>query len=388
MPSVGRRCSAEPTADGRPVGIVPAADVQSAEARRTGGRTAAGSCWRSGGWIRTVPPIGSYRRTSDFRVSPTDPDATPMRTGDGTALGYHDHYVVDGGKRAHHPRGARDPGRRHGERAAAGPALAGLLPAQAAAAPGDRRHHLRHGREHRRARGRRHPGVLPAARFRPAHAVLRQGRVHLRRRARCVPLPAGAAAAAPQDQVHRGRGASTGPTPRPATRVPSKRSARPATTAASCTGPSTRTTSTRCAATTPPRPTRRRCANGRSGSSRSLPKRRSGMAYAGSACAACMNANIQGLLIAAGQNLKRFLAATGWGRRHAPCGSLVALPREPRRLAGDLVSPAPSCGEADRFASAQRIPAAAPAARDFFNRQAHYRPHQTPRQISNGESST
>jgi hypothetical protein len=41
-----------------------------------------------------------------------------------------------------------------------------------------------------------------------------------------------------------------------------------------------------------------------------------------------MNANIQGLLIAAGQNLKRFLAATGWGRRHAPCGSLLALPRE------------------------------------------------------------
>jgi hypothetical protein len=45
-----------------------------------------------------------------------------------------------------------------------------------------------------------------------------------------------------------------------------------------------------------------------------------------------MNANIQGLLIAAGQNLKRFLAATGWGRRHAPCGSLLALPREPWRL--------------------------------------------------------
>jgi hypothetical protein len=37
------------------------------------------------------------------------------------------------------------------------------------------------------------------------------------------------------------------------------------------------------------------------------------------------------LLIAAGQNLKRFLAATGWGRRHAPCGSLVVLPREPWR---------------------------------------------------------
>ena len=42
--------------------------------------------------------------------------------------------------------------------------------------------------------------------------------------------------------------------------------------------------------------------------------------------------NIEGLLIAAGQNLKRFLAATGWGRRHAPCGSLVAILGEPARL--------------------------------------------------------
>jgi hypothetical protein len=30
-----------------------------------------------------------------------------------------------------------------------------------------------------------------------------------------------------------------------------------------------------------------------------------------------VNVNIKGLLVAAGQNLKRFLAATGWGRRHA-----------------------------------------------------------------------
>src|SRR5918999_300377 len=41
-----------------------------------------------------------------------------------------------------------------------------------------------------------------------------------------------------------------------------------------------------------------------------------------------LNANIQGLLVATGQNLKRFLAASGWGRRHAPCGSLVALSGE------------------------------------------------------------
>lgn len=43
--------------------------------------------------------------------------------------------------------------------------------------------------------------------------------------------------------------------------------------------------------------------------------------------------NIEGLLVAAGQNLKRWLAATGWGRRHAPCGSLVAVSTEARQLA-------------------------------------------------------
>jgi transposase len=42
---------------------------------------------------------GPYRRTADFRVSTTDPDATPMPAGEGrTRLGYQDHYVVDGGR--------------------------------------------------------------------------------------------------------------------------------------------------------------------------------------------------------------------------------------------------------------------------------------------------
>jgi hypothetical protein len=36
---------------------------------------------------------------SEWKVSTTDPDATPMRTGARTTLGYHDHYVVDGGRR-------------------------------------------------------------------------------------------------------------------------------------------------------------------------------------------------------------------------------------------------------------------------------------------------
>src|SRR5437588_988556 len=43
---------------------------------------------------------GYYQRTSDLRISTTDPDATPMRLkGGGTHLGYHTHYVVGGGKR-------------------------------------------------------------------------------------------------------------------------------------------------------------------------------------------------------------------------------------------------------------------------------------------------
>jgi transposase len=41
-----------------------------------------------------------YQRITDNRISPTDPDATPMQssTGGGALLGYRDHYVVDGGK--------------------------------------------------------------------------------------------------------------------------------------------------------------------------------------------------------------------------------------------------------------------------------------------------
>jgi len=40
-----------------------------------------------------------YRRTADLRASTTDPDATPMRLGGGkTCLGYQTHYVVDGGR--------------------------------------------------------------------------------------------------------------------------------------------------------------------------------------------------------------------------------------------------------------------------------------------------
>jgi transposase len=45
-------------------------------------------------------PNNYYQRVADFRISTTDPDATPLRLkSGGTHLGYQTHYVVDGGKR-------------------------------------------------------------------------------------------------------------------------------------------------------------------------------------------------------------------------------------------------------------------------------------------------
>ncbi|MDQ6833269.1 MAG: IS1182 family transposase [Chloroflexota bacterium] len=45
------------------------------------------------------PPTSYYERKSDQRVSTTDPDAALMRPrGERASLGYHDHCVVDGGK--------------------------------------------------------------------------------------------------------------------------------------------------------------------------------------------------------------------------------------------------------------------------------------------------
>ena len=56
------------------------------------------------GWPATARPIGpssetGYRRRSDFEASTTDPDAALMaHKKGGLHFGYHDHYAVDGGK--------------------------------------------------------------------------------------------------------------------------------------------------------------------------------------------------------------------------------------------------------------------------------------------------
>ncbi len=44
------------------------------------------------------PATGGRTRLGDVKVSTTDPDAAPMQQGHASVLGYQDHYVVDGGK--------------------------------------------------------------------------------------------------------------------------------------------------------------------------------------------------------------------------------------------------------------------------------------------------
>src|SRR5215203_2291096 len=54
---------------------------------------------RNGGQRREVKGVW-YKRTADFLASKTDPDSSPMKRRDskGSHLGYYAHYVVDGGK--------------------------------------------------------------------------------------------------------------------------------------------------------------------------------------------------------------------------------------------------------------------------------------------------
>jgi hypothetical protein len=100
---------------------------------------------------------GTYRRMADFVVSTTDPDATIMPTkGQGRHLGYHTHYVVDGGKARIIMAVLVTPKARDGEPTHARPRLPYALPLETVAAPDDRRHDLRHRRQHRGTGKRAH----------------------------------------------------------------------------------------------------------------------------------------------------------------------------------------------------------------------------------------
>jgi transposase len=277
------------------------------------------------------PAVGSYRRTTDFRVSPTDPDATPMRTKNGTSLGYHDHYMVDGGKRRI--------------------ILAALV------TPADVMENV----PLRDLLWR----VCFRRKFRP-HQVT--GDTTYGTTENIVALEdAGIQAFFPlPDFDHRtaffGRDAFIYdavrdqyccPQGQPLQRRKTKYTEEEIVYRADAATCNTCLVKASCTASDRGRIVHRsffeehldtvRGYHTTESYRKAMRKRKVWVEpLFGEAkqwhglrrlrLRGLMNANIQGLLIAAGQNLKRFLAATGWGRRHAPCGSLVALPREPRRL--------------------------------------------------------
>jgi hypothetical protein len=277
------------------------------------------------------PAVGSYRRTSDFRISPTDPDATPMRTGSGASLGYHDHYVVDGGKHR--------------------TILAALV------TPADVMENV------------------------PLRDLL--WRVCFRRKLRpqqvtgdttygttenIVALEeAGIRAFFPLPDFDRrtpffGRDMFTfdaeadiyhcpgGQTLRFRKHKHTERVRVYQVPAASCNACALKT---QCTTSANGRQVKRsideaylervRTYHATEAYKKAMRKRQVWVEPLFAEAKVwhglrrfrrrgLENVNIEGLLVAAGQNLKRLLAATGWGRRHAPCASLVALPRQPGML--------------------------------------------------------
>ena len=278
------------------------------------------------------PSDRDYDRMSEWRVSTTDPDATPMRTGARTTLGYHDHYVVDGGKRR--------------------------IILAAFVTPADVTDNMPMRDLLWRVCFRRKiwpHHVTGDAKYGTTENVVAIEDAGIRA---YVPLP---------DFEHRtafyGRDVFTYdperdeyrcPEGQPLPRYRAKHTEEVVVYRAN-------------AATCNACPVKAACTDGEHGRTiqrsdyaaylekvrgyhateayqKAMRKRKvwveplfaEGKAWHGLRrlrLRGLMNANIQGLLIAAGQNLKRFLAASGWGRRHAPCGSLVALTRDPQRLA-------------------------------------------------------
>ena len=78
-----------------------------------------------------------YQRMADYRVSTTDPDATLMLTKHGPEVGYHTHYVVDGGKARIILGVLVTPMARDGQSTDAGSALAHPFPLERVSQTGD-----------------------------------------------------------------------------------------------------------------------------------------------------------------------------------------------------------------------------------------------------------
>jgi hypothetical protein len=278
------------------------------------------------------PAAWGYERVSAWRVSPTDPDATPMRTGARTTLGYHDHYVVDGGT--------------------ARVILAALVTPADVMENVPLRDLVWRVRFRRKLRPRQVTGDTTYGTVENIVALEEAGiRAY-------VPLP---------DFDHRtpffGKGAFAYDAQADTYRCPGGETLRfrkhkhtervrvyqaPAATCNAC------ALKARCTDGAKGRQVKRsfdeayldrvRGYHATEPYQKAMRKRQvwveplfaEAKDWHGLRCfrlRGLANVNMEGLLVAAGQNLKRWLAATGWGRRHAPCGSLLARPTEARRPA-------------------------------------------------------
>jgi hypothetical protein len=278
------------------------------------------------------PSHGGYRRTSDFRVSPTDPDASPMWDWGAIRLGYHDHYVVDGGKRR---------------------IILAALVTPADVMEGQAMRDLLWRVCFRRKIWPHH--VTGDAKYGTIENIVALEDAGIRA---YVPLT---------DFAHRtdfyGRDDFTFDPERDEYRCPQGHPLRRYSTKRTEGVVAYRGEAAVCNAC----PVKSKCTTSDHGRKvqrsfyadylekvreyhateaykKAIRKRQVWVETLFAEAKewhglrrlrlrGLLNANIQGLLIAVGQNLKRLLAATGWGRRHAPCGNLLALPRELEWLA-------------------------------------------------------
>ena len=276
------------------------------------------------------PAVGRYRRTTDFRVSGTDPDAAPMWTGSSTSLGYQDHYVVDGGK--------------------ARIILAALVTPADVMENVPLRDLLWRVCFRRKLRPEQVTGDTTYGTTENIVALEDGGiraffpppvfdaRTPFFGKGECVYDPEQDAYRCPQGQVLPRREAkhTEGEVVYRADAV----ACRACPVRAACTASDHGRTVHR--SFYEDHLDKVRGYHPTAAYQKAMRKRRVWVEPLFAEAKewhglrrlrlrGLANANIQGLLVAAGQNLKRWLAATGWGRREAPCGSFVVLPREPAR---------------------------------------------------------
>ena len=273
-----------------------------------------------------------YERTSAWRVSPTDPDATPMRTGSGTALGYHDHYVVDGGK--------------------ARIVLAALVTPADVMENVPLRDLLWRVCFRRKLRPRQATGDTTYGTAENIVAIEDAGiqaYVPLTDFDHRTPFYGKGEFAfdAEQDEYRCPQG-------HPLRRMKTKYTEQEVVYRAEAATCNACPVKAACTASDRGRSVHRsffaeylervRSYHATEAYKKAMRKRQvwveplfaEAKVWHGLRrfrLRGLGNVNMEGLLVAAGQNLKRWLAATGWGRRHAPCGSLVALPGQPLRRA-------------------------------------------------------